>query len=113
MMIDSYSFGRMDVDGESFTSDLIILPDGIKSSWWRKEGHKLTIDDLQENLHSDIQALVIGTGFLGRMKVDQEIIHYAQTHGIDLIIEKTKTAVSHFNKLSLQKKTAGAFHLTC
>jgi len=34
-MIESYSFGQMVIDGQEYTSDLIIFPDRINSSWWR------------------------------------------------------------------------------
>jgi len=38
MIIESYLFGRMKVDGNIFDSDLIIFPEKVKSSWWRVEG---------------------------------------------------------------------------
>ncbi len=112
-MIDSYSFGAMIVDGMTYTADLILLPERIVSSWWRKEGHRLALEDIQGILQEKIEALVIGTGFFGLMKVNPEVRKAAESKGILIRVEKTTKAVQIFNELAVSKKTAGAFHLTC
>jgi hypothetical protein len=112
-MIDHYEFGRMEVDGRSYTADLIILPRTILASWRRQEGHRLALADLEDVLRENLQALVIGTGFFGLMKVDKEVDRAAQEKGIELHIERTKEAIGLFNRLAGQKRSAGAFHLTC
>ncbi|TET68037.1 MAG: hypothetical protein E3J56_11925 [Candidatus Aminicenantes bacterium] len=112
-MIESYTFGCMVIDGQTYTSDLIIFPHKIESSWWRKSGHKLCLRDIEDILEEKPGALIIGTGFMGLMKVEEEVKQYTQSREIDLIIEKTKKAVQSFNELSTKKKTIGAFHLTC
>jgi hypothetical protein len=112
-MIETYEFGAMVVDGRKYSADLIILPRKINSVWWRKEGHKLALEDLENVFKEDIETLVIGTGFHGLMKVQEDVIEAARLKGLSLHIEKTKKAAEIFNQLSSQKKTAGAFHLTC
>lgn len=112
-MIESYSFGQMVVDGRAFTADLIVFPGRIKDSWWRKSGHKLCLEDLKDVVNEDFEVLVVGTGFYGIMKVEEEVKNFARSKGIDLVAEKTKEAVDSFNELSAKKKTIGAFHLTC
>lgn len=112
-MVDSYSFGRMEISGEIYTSDLIVFPNRIDSSCWRKTGHRLCLDDLHEILKDEFDVLVVGTGYLGLMKVDKEVILHAKSARFDLIIEKTKNAVDMFNTISIKKKTIAAFHLTC
>ena len=112
-MIDSYKFGKMVVEGRVYSSDLIIYPDRIDSSWWRKSGHRLCLEDIKEILEEKPEILVVGTGAYGLMRVDKEVKDYAQAEGIELIVDKTKNAVQKFNELASQKKTIGAFHLTC
>ncbi len=112
-MIDSYSFGRMVVDNRTYTSDLIIFSDRIHSSWWRKTGHSLCVEDVEEVFLEAPEVLVVGTGFSGLMKVMDEVKQRAQANGVELIIEKTEAAVQRFNELLIRKKTIGAFHLTC
>lgn len=112
-MIESCVFGRMIIEGQTYTSDLIIFPDRINHSWWRKSGHRLCLEDIKEVLKEEPEVIIIGTGFTGLMKVEEDVKRHAQAKGILLIIEKTKNAVQKFNELSSKKKTAGAFHLTC
>lgn len=112
-MIESYSFGLMVINGQKYTSDLIILPDRIKSSWWRESGHKISLKDLEDVLAEKPEILVVGTGAVGLMKVEEEVRRFAQENRITLIVEKTKEAVQSFNNYASKKKTIGAFHLTC
>lgn len=112
-MIESYVFGRMIIEGQTYTSDLIIFPDRINHSWWRKSGHRLCLEDIKEVLKEEPEVIIIGTGFTDLMKVEEDVKRHAQSKGILLIIEKTKNAVQKFNELSSKKKTVGAFHLTC
>lgn len=101
------------IDGKIFTSDLIIYPDKINHSWWRKEGHLLQIDDLSEVLKENPEIIIIGTGYSGIMKVDKDLIIDLKSKGIEIIIEKTSEAVKIFNEVSPFKKTIACLHLTC
>jgi hypothetical protein len=33
--LENYSFGRLMVDGQEHTRDLIVLPERVVSDWWR------------------------------------------------------------------------------
>lgn len=103
----------MVISGNIYTTDLIIFPNRIHASWWRKTGHRLCLEDLQEIWDENFDVLVVGTGYLGLMKVEKEVMQYATSRGFELIIEKTKMAVAKYNALVHQKKTIAAFHLTC
>jgi hypothetical protein len=112
--IESYSFGRITVDGQTHTNDLIILPDGVRPGWWRKLGHSLHQDDLTAIVEAGPGVLVIGTGNLGRMKVPQQTVSHLEAHGIRPIVERTAEACQRYNELASQgKAVAAALHLTC
>ena len=112
-MIESYAFGRIDVAGHTYTSDLIIFPNRVNDSWWRKSGHNLCLEDIEEVLKKNPEVLVVGTGFYGKVSVEEEVKSQAQSQGTKLIIENTKKAVQSFNEFASKKKTIGVFHLTC
>ena len=114
-MIESYNFGRIVINGRVYTSDLIIFNNNsIKENWWRKEGHKLHIEDLEEVIKRKPEILVIGTGYLGLMKVPKEVKDFLNQKGIEVVSQKTKEACETFNKLlSSKRKVAAALHLTC
>lgn len=112
-MIDSYSFGRITIDSQSYTSDIILFPNRVFSSWWRKEGHNLCLDDLEEIPFEDYDAFIVGTGFFGVMKVNKDVQAFMKENRIQLFVEKTKVAVCKYNEMAPQIKVVGAFHLTC
>jgi hypothetical protein len=60
--LQDYHFGRLTVDGHEHTRDLIVLPDRVVADWWRREGHSLAIEDLDEVLDELPVRLVLGVG---------------------------------------------------
>ena len=112
--VQSYRFGRIVVDGETYTRDPLLLPDRVLAGWWREEGHRLSIADLQEVLDAGPEVLVIGTGAYGLMKVPQETREALQGKGIELHIARTGEAWQLYNRLvQANRRAAAAFHLTC
>ena len=112
-MIDSYSFGSITIDGRRYTSDVIIYPERVDSSWWRKQGHNLCMDDLREVLRYQPEVLVIGKGKPGLMAVGADLIEQLAQLGIDAHAAPTAKAVQVYNRLSPGKKVVAALHLTC
>ncbi len=113
-MIESYSFGSVVIDGKTYSSDVIILPDRIDSSWWRTEGHTLAPDDIRDILDSKPEVLVVGTGASGAMKILPETKNLLEGNEIALVAKKTSQACDAYNKLNAQgKKVVAALHLTC
>ncbi len=114
MNIDAYESGRIDIGGKTFTSDVIVLSDEVLDSWWRKEGHRLQIEDLEAVVRAKPEMLVIGTGYFGRMVVPEETRRQLDSLGIDMVTERTGKAVKEFNRLQQQyARVAAALHLTC
>jgi len=112
-MIRNYKFGKIEINGKEYHSDLIIYKNRINDKWWRKEGHNLCIDDLKEILNEKPTLLIIGTGAYGLMKVPLELIKYLKKNDIQIIIRKTKEACEEYNKLYQTENVIAAFHLTC
>ena len=102
----------MVVDGESYTKDVLILPDKVLSPWWRIEGHNLSPEDLTEVINAEPEVLVIGTGAMGVMQVPEGTLRHLREKGVEVIIKRTGAAVDEFNRLS-GKNAIAAFHLTC
>jgi len=114
MHIEKYSFGSIIVNGKKYTRDLIIFPNKIRENWWRKEGHKLHLEDLKEVLEYKPEILVIGTGAYGIMRVPDDVIKKLTEAGIRVIVKKTKEACEAFNTLIKEgKNVVAALHLTC
>jgi len=114
-MIDSYSFGDMVIDGQSYTKDLIILPSGrIISPWWRKTGHKLVMTDIAILVEAKPDIIIIGTGKFGLIKPAPQVSGDLRLLGIKMVVRPTKAAVTEFNNCVKKGANTGAcFHLTC
>ncbi|MBN2325155.1 MAG: hypothetical protein JXQ30_15605 [Spirochaetes bacterium] len=112
-MITSYGFGMVAVDRKVYTSDVIIYPEETKDGWWRKKGHELSKDDIQEILEYRPRLLIVGTGKFGLMKVPEEVASAIRASGIELVVARTPRAVRLFNEAPPGTRAVAALHLTC
>ena len=113
MKINSYSFGNIVINGKEYNSDVIIFADRVSSSWRRLKGHLLQLADISEILECDPDAVIIGTGANGLMKIHTNVISELENRNIELIKEKTKKAVEIYNKISSDRNIIAGLHLTC
>ena len=111
--IDSYQFGKIVIDGQVHTKDVILLPDRVLSGWWRKEGHALHVSDLEEVLAVKPSLLIVGQGAYSRMRVSSEVEETLKRMGIALISLPTGEACQEYNQQSTDTSIAAALHLTC
>lgn len=115
-VISEYEFGRIVVDGTTYRSDVLILPDGVHPDWWRNEGHELAVADLWELERAGEKpaVLVVGSGANGRMAVLPETRRWLAEQGIELRVARTDEACRLYNALREQGvNVAAALHLTC
>ena len=114
MQISDYEFGRIDVADKTYTSDVIVAPEQVIDSWWRKQGHILQIEDLDDIVNAKPDMLIIGTGYYGRMQVPDTTKQYLEEQGIKVLQAKTRDAVTEFNQLQKEyARIVAALHLSC
>lgn len=112
-MIDSYRFGEITVGDRKYTSDVIVLPDGVRG-WWRRKGHELCPDDLVEAVNAALpDVLVIGSGDSEMMVVPSQTRRWLEAKGIEVIVEGTPKACDTYNQLCGCRRVIAALHLTC
>ncbi len=113
-MIQSYEYGRIVVDGKEYRSDLLVYPDHVDATWWRKEGHALHVEDIKDAVdQARPETVVVGTGEVGRMMVLPETKDYLHLEGVQMIVEPTHQAVQTYNRLAASRKVLAALHITC
>jgi hypothetical protein len=114
MMIEKYAFGKIVVNGVSYTSDIIILQGKVVPKWWRKNGHKVEVDDIKDIMKSRPDILVLGKGKPGLMNSTESLRNFLENSGVELIEQSTAEAIQMFNRLFQEgKNVAAGFHLTC
>jgi hypothetical protein len=112
--INSCSFGKIVINHETYTEDVLILPDGkILERWWRKKGHQLSLNDLEDLIKTAPEVIVAGMGVSGMMRPDKDLKSEMSKMSIELIAAPNKEAIELFNALSGEKRIGAGFHLTC
>ncbi len=113
-MIEDYSFGRIIIQGKEYRHDLKIIQDKVMPDWWRKEGHRLAMEDIRDILSATPTLLIIGTGHSNMMRVPSDVKQRVSRQKIKLIDLPTSKAVALFNTHFLKgDRVAAGFHLTC
>jgi hypothetical protein len=110
--LEDYSFGRVTVDGHEHTRDLIVLPDRVVPDWWRREGHSLAMDDLDEVIEELPERLVLGVGAQSQLRPDPAVLAALERRGVQVECLPTDAAVRRYGQLD-ERRTAAALHLTC
>lgn len=114
MRIQRVAFGRIVLDGRTFTSDLVIFPDGrVLDGWNRKRGHRLSVDDVSGLIASGPEVIVAGTGVFGRMTPDPDLEERLLQSGIRFLAARNKKAAEVFNHRISTERVGACFHLTC
>jgi hypothetical protein len=110
--LSEYSFGSLTVDGERHTRDLIVLPDRVVPDWWRREGHSLAMEDLDEVIDELPDRLILGCGHDGRLRPPAAVLEQLRARGVEVETLPTAEAVRRYGELD-PERTAAALHLTC
>ena len=114
MEITRYRFGEIEIDGRTYTADMIITPERVVDTWWRKQSHSLEAADLAEVMTARPEILIVGTGYYGRMTIPDETRRYLQAQRVRLRAAHTGKAVQEFNRLQRDSaRIVAALHLTC
>jgi hypothetical protein len=110
--IERYRFGHVVVDGEQQTRDVIVLPDRVLTDWWRGDGHRLSLADLNEVIDELPERLLVGMGAYAQMRPDPEALQELRRRGVEVEALPTGEAVRRYGQLD-PRRTAAALHLTC
>jgi hypothetical protein len=110
--IEDYRFGQVVVDGKEQRRDVIVLPDRVVSGWWRADGHRVMLADLEDVIEELPERLVVGTGAYGQLRPDPEALDELGRRGVEVEALPTDEAVRRYGELD-PRRTAAALHLTC
>ncbi len=114
MRIDSYKFGRIVIDGKRYANDLIILPDRLKTDWWREKGHVFGLRDCEEIFAAEPDFIVFGLGAYTLVKLSQDLLDEIRERRLKYAALDTKEACGLYNeKAEAGIRTVAALHLTC
>jgi len=113
--IEDYQFGRITVEGHTYTSDVIISPEGVNDSWWREQGHEVCPADLEPIWEAKPEILIVGTGANDVVEVLPEARKLMERRCAQLHVMPTTEAWKRYNELASRegRRVVAALHLTC
>ncbi len=112
-MVDKFEYGAIVIDGKTYKSDVIILPDGSVIPWQHKDEHVLRSTDLKRVIEAKPEVLVIGLGTIGNVSLQSDAGEVIQEAGIELMAYKTDKACETYNAVRGQRKVVAIFHVDC
>lgn len=115
MVIDDYRFGRIRVDGTDYDKDVLLLRDRVQSPWWRQAGgHVYAPEDLAPVISIAPEFVCLGTGYFGRVRVQDETLEAFRATGARVVVARTGQVVEEYNRLVQGgRDVVAALHLTC
>ncbi|MDY7041036.1 MAG: MTH938/NDUFAF3 family protein [Chloroflexota bacterium] len=112
-MIDQFEYGTIVIGGQTYDSDVIIFPDGEVERWQPKDEHVLRPKDVNKVIKAKPEAVIIGLGTVGNLKVRSNVEERFQKAGIEVMVHKTGKACETYKQLRGQRRIAAILHVTC
>jgi len=116
MRFDGFSFGSLQIDGDTYAHDILIDRGEIRKR--KKKRSKKFRDDfghtplsIDEEIPWECRQLVVGTGAYGRLPVMKEVQREAEHRKVKLLILPTLKALEVLQQNS--EDTNAILHVTC
>ncbi len=114
MEIQEIQFGRITIQGQVYAKDLKICRDQVLCPWWRKKGHQVDVEDIQDLIDARPEQIVLGRGSPGLMQATDRLKSTLQAAGITLLEADTPKAVGEYTRLAQEgRDVALGLHLFC
>jgi hypothetical protein len=112
------TWGKLEVEGSDFPyKDAKLYPGGSREWNWRETGteHNPGIQsaDVLELLEHSAEVIILSTGVLGRLQVQDETLRMLDERKVAVHILKTKDAVRLYNDLCEDEAVGALIHSTC
>ncbi len=116
--IDSFNFGFIVVDEKQYSSDIIILPDGIvkerNSGKGRLGSHSITRSEVEALVRVQPDVILIGTGVHGMARLARDAEFYLMEPKLNLVLLPSPEVVRKYNHyVEDGEKVAALIHVTC
>lgn len=115
MRVDSFEFGKISINSQLYTHDIIIINNRLIEERRKhlsralKSQYRHTPLTTAENIPWNCKTLVIGTGVNGRLPIAEEVRSRAYEMSVNLITKPTPDAIKHIN----DSDTNLILHITC
>jgi hypothetical protein len=116
MRFGRFTFGSIEVDGETYEHDLVVdrgrvrkRRKGPSKPYRQRYGH--TPLSLAEEIPWSCQRLIVGSGADGALPVMEDVAEEAERRGVKLVVLPTSQALEELGRAG--KATNAILHVTC
>jgi hypothetical protein len=116
--IDKTRFGSIAVEGQVYSHDLLIRPDGRVRKRKNKlskdvygTSHVISLAEAQHVYCDGVERLIVGTGLTGLTRLSEEAAAYLREQGCRVDRYPTRRAIKVWNQA--EGAVTGLFHITC
>ncbi len=115
--INSFSWGRLEVEGLGTFKDAKLFPGGAQEWDWKKTGTNHTSGiqpaDVEELIERGARVIILTKGVKGSLRISPNTSQMLKDKGIPAHILRTEKAIQLYNELIEKDKVGGLFHSTC
>ena len=116
--VDSFSFGRIVIDGKKYGRDVLVFPDGTVSQreggFWKFGSHAIKREEIEELVKASPEVVVVGIGTRACASLASDAELCAKEAGVEVMGLPSREAVERLNRLVEEGKRASALiHITC
>ncbi len=116
--IENFKFGSIIIDGDMYTFDVIIRPDGRVKKRKKKlskatygTSHTISLEEARHIYKEEAPILIVGSGKFDRVRLSEEAEAFFNSKGCNVEILPTPKAVRMWNETV--GPAIGLFHITC
>jgi hypothetical protein len=116
--IDSFNFGFIVVDEKQYSSDIVILPDGIVKERDPGKGrlgsHSISRREIEALAKVQPDVILIGTGVHGMARLARDAEYYLREPSLNLTLLPSTEIVRKYNQyVEDGERVAALIHVTC
>ncbi len=114
--IKAASWGQLETEEGSF-KDARLFPCGAREWDWNEFGthHDPGVGpaEVEELLERGATTIILGTGYHGRLRVQEETLKTLEREGVEAHVLRTEEAVGLYNRLRDEAPVGALVHSTC
>jgi hypothetical protein len=112
--IGSFKFGSITIDKKKYDHDVIVTWHGKVKPADFSERHLFGKEEMMELLFERPEVIVIGIGTESLVRVDPDVLEFAEQKNVQIIDRPTELAIDDFNELVREGRHVVAYmHITC
>lgn len=115
--IIKHSWGEIIIEGFPPFKDVKLFPGGARNWDWQETGTRhangIQPGDVAELLDQGAKIVILSSGVMGRLKVNQTTIQLLEKRGVKIHIHRTAKAIKVYNELRENNLIGALIHSTC